>query len=468
MVLKEKSSSPVDNNHNQRPWIDRRLLRCIEYVPIDDLKPYPGNPRKHPKRQQNKLDRNLSAFGIVLPVLVDADGVIIAGEAVHAAAKRLGYSEIPILRIDHLAAAEVKGLRIALNRLAELAEWDEEKLALEFQGLIDIDFDVDLTGFDNAEADLIIDHAFAPVAAGPADVVPEVEGEPVSRLGDLWLADEHLIFCGDARNPAAYSAVLQGRLARMVITDPPYNVKVQGNVCGSGAIKHDEFIMASGEMSGEEFQRFLEVVIRNLVVSTVLGSLHYLFMDWRHLRPLQEVCDKDYGPQVNLCVWVKTNGGMGSLYRSRHELVVVYKNGSAPHVNNVQLGRYGRNRTNVWEYEGVNSLSPERRADQALHPTVKPVAMIADAIRDASDRGDLVLDPFLGSGTAVIACEQTGRVCAGLELDPKYVDVIVRRWQAYTGNKARHAATGMTFDEMADLRRGGLLLLPPPAADGEA
>tara|TARA_R110001592_G_scaffold222022_1_gene477043 strand:- start:5597 stop:7003 length:1407 start_codon:yes stop_codon:yes gene_type:complete len=468
MVLREKSSTPVDKNHNQRPWLDRRLLRCIEYVPIDDLKPYPGNPRKHPKRQQNRLDRNLSGFGIVLPVLVDADGVIIAGEAVHAAAKRLGYSEIPILRIDHLAAAEVKGLRIALNRLAELAEWDEEKLALEFQGLIEIDFDIELTGFDNAEADLIIDHAFAPVAAGPADVVPEVEGEPVSRLGDLWLADEHLIFCGDARDPAAYSVVLQGRLARMVITDPPYNVRVQGNVCGSGAIKHDEFIMASGEMSGEEYQRFLEVVIRNLVVSTVLGSLHYLFMDWRHLRVLQEVCDECYGPQVNLCVWVKTNGGMGSLYRSRHELVFVYKNGSAPHVNNVQLGRYGRNRTNVWEYEGVNSLSPERRADLALHPTVKPVAMIADAIRDASDRGDLVLDPFLGSGTAVIACEQTGRVCAGLELDPRYVDVIVRRWQAYTGSKARHAATGMTFDEMADLRRGRTLLLPPPTAGGEA
>ena len=253
----------------------------------------------------------------------------------------------------------------------------------------------------------------------------------------------------------------------MVITDPPYNVRVQGNVCGSGSIKHDEFVMASGEMSDEEFRAFLEAFIRNLIQSSASGSLHYLFMDWRHLRTLQEVCDKYYSAQINLCVWVKTNGGMGGLYRSQHELIVVYKNGTAPHVNNVQLGRYGRNRSNKWEYEGANSMSPERRADLALHPTVKPVAMIADAIKDASNRGNLILDPFLGSGTVVIACEQTGRICAGLELDPKFVDVIIRRWQAFTGGQARHAATGMTFDQMADLRQGKTLLLPPPAAGGE-
>ena len=218
----------------------------------------------------------------------------------------------------------------------------------------------------------------------------------------------------------------------------------------------------------DEFRGFLEAIIHNLLISTAPGSLHYLFMDWRHLCVLQEVCDRLYGPQVNLCVWVKTNGGMGSFYRSRHELVVIYKNGSAPHVNNVQLGQYGRNRTNVWEYEGANSLSPKRRADLALHPTVKPVEMIADAIRDASNRGDLILDPFLGSGTTVIACEQTGRTCAGMELDPKYVDVIVRRWESFTGGEARHAGTGLTFREMADHRSGNVLMLPAPSQGGEA
>mgnify|MGYP003671624178 FL=1 len=448
-------------------WINQRLISGIEYVSVDSLKAYANNPRRHPKRQRNRLDRSLAAFGFVMPVIVDDENVVVAGEALTEAARHLGYTKVPVVRIHHLAPDAIKALRIALNRLPELAEWDEEKLAFEFQALVEVDFDVELTGFDNAEIDLTIDHAFAPVAAAPADQVPAIEDVAVTRLGDLWQLDEHLVLCGDAREPEAYSAVLQGRLAVVTTTDPPYNVRVRGNVCGSGAIKHDDFVMASGEMSEEEFRDFLEAFTRNAIQSSTPGSLHFIFMDWRHLRVLQEVCDKFYGPQVNLCVWVKSNGGMGSLFRSRHELVVVYKNGTAPHVNNVQLGRYGRNRTNVWEYEGANSLSVERRADLALHPTVKPVAMIADVIRDASNRGDLILDPFLGSGTAVIACEQTGRVCAGLELDPKYVDVAVRRWQAYTGNKARHAHTGMTFDEMADLRQGKMLLLPPPASGGE-
>lgn len=457
-----------EKHHNQRLYVDEILVDQVEYVPIEVLPPYRGHARKHPKRQLKALERGIAAFGFIVPVLVGEDGEIVAGHARVLVAKKMGYSKVPVIRLTHLSPAQIRAFRLADNRLAELGEWDEERLALELRDLIEIDFDVDLTGFEAAEVDLIIDSKFSPVGATPADEVPSVADEPVSCLGDLWMLDEQCVLCGDARDPDAYAAVLQGRLAAMVITDSPYNVKVQGNVCGSGAIKHGEFVMASGEMSEEQFRGFLEAIIRNLLISTAPGSLHYLFMDWRHLRVLQEVCDRLYGPQVNLCVWVKTNGGMGSFYRSRHELVVVYKNGSAPHVNNVQLGQYGRNRTNVWEYEGANSLSPERRADLALHPTVKPVAMIADAIRDASNRGDLILDPFLGSGTTVIACEQTGRTCAGMELDPKYVDVIVRRWESFTGGEARHAGTGLTFREMADHRSGNVLMLPAPSQGGEA
>ena len=221
-------------------------------------------------------------------------------------------------------------------------------------------------------------------------------------------------------------------------------------------------------MTEAEFRAFQSDLLGNLVANSVPGSLHYLFMDWRHLWLLEDVGNEHYDAQMNLCVWVKPNGGMGSMYRSRHELVLVFKNGQAPHINNVNLGRHGRNRTNVWEYEGCNSFSPERRAELALHPTPKPVAMIADVILDASERRGLVLDPFLGSGTTLIACEQTGRICVGMELDPKYVDVIVRRWEAFTGGEARDASSGLTFREMADHRSGKVLMLPAPSKDGAA
>ena len=252
----------------------------------------------------------------------------------------------------------------------------------------------------------------------------------------------------------------------MMITDVPYNLKISGNVSGLGKVKHNEFVMASGEMTEAEFEVFLTDFVRNVVAFSEPGSVHYLFIDWRHLLVLERVCDKFYDTQLNLCVWSKTNGGMGSFYRSRHELVLVFRNGPAPHINNVQLGSFGRNRTNVWEYDGCSTGTKERRADLALHPTVKPAEMIADAIKDASKRGGLILDPFLGSGTTVIACEMTGRVCAGMELDPKYVDVIVRRWEAYTGGEAVHAEIGLTFTQMQDVRAGKLLLAAP--GDGEA
>ncbi len=452
--------------HNSR-FIDQRVLQDIEYIPVQELKFCENNPRKHPKRQEKLLDRSVGAFGIVLPILIDGDGMVIAGEALAKSTMRLGYTEIPVIRISHLDRSAVKALRIALNRLPELGEWDEEKLALEFQDLIDLDFDVDLTGFEMAEIDLILDAEHAPTPLGPEDVIPEVDETIVSKVGDIWCLDEHRVSCGDARDASAYEAVLGENKARLVNTDMPYNVRVDGHVCGLGSVKHDEFVMASGEMSEGDFCAFMDAAIANLVAFSAVGSLHFLFMDWRHALSLQLVADNRYHELLNLCVWAKTNGGMGSMYRSRHELVFVYKNGTAPHVNNVQLGRFGRNRTNVWEYAGCNSPSKDRRADLKMHPTVKPVAMIADAIRDASNRGDLILDPFLGSGTAVIACEMTGRVCAGLELDPKYVDVIIRRWQAYTGHRAIHAETGLTFEETASFRSGRQLLLPAPATGEE-
>ena len=446
-------------------WINERLLERIEYVPIDTLNPYTNNPRKHSKRQEKMLDRSLAEFGIVLPILVYTDNTVIAGEAVLESARRLGFSIVPVAPISHLTHAEIKALRIALNRLTELSEWDAEKLALEFQGLIEIDFDPTLSGFEMGEIDLVIENQLASNALAPADDVLPPSDDSVSQVGDLWVLGSHLILCGNARDPEAYKRLLRGEVAQMVITDPPWNVSINKHVSGTG--RHREFAEGSGELLDEEFKTFLEDFVRNAVANSSDGAVCCIFIDWRHLQILQEVCDRYFSTQLNLCVWVKPNGGMGSMYRSRHELIVVYKNGNAPHINNVELGRYGRNRTNVWEYDGCNSFSPERRADLALHPTPKPVTMIAEAIKDASKRGGLVLDPFVGSGTTVIACEETGRICAGIELDPLYVDVIDRRWEAFAGGEAHHAETSLTFEQMSKMRQAGTLLLPPPHKSGE-
>ncbi len=460
-----EATDPEKCNRNHTTCgLAAEILQFVEYLPIDELEPYGGNPRRHSKKQLRKLAASIEKFGFVVPVLVDQDYTLIAGHGRVEAAKLLDLPRIPVIRLTHLDQAQVRALRIADNRLTELGEWDEAVLAIELQALVEIDFDVELTGFDAPEIDMTIERQLAGTATGPADTIPPVDPAipPISRVGDLWILDSHRLLCGDARHPACFEVLMEGRLAQMVMTDPPYNVAIDGHVCGSGKVHHDEFIMASGEMSDEEYEDFLVAFVRNLVRFSVDGSVHYIFIDWRHLHDLERVCRQYYTDQLNLVVWAKTNGGMGSLYRSQHELVLVYKNGTAAHINNVHLGKYGRNRTNAWTYEGVNTINPDRRGDLELHPTVKPVALVGDAIRDCSKRNGIVLDLFLGSGTTVIAAEQTGRLCYAMELDPRYVDTAVRRWEAFTGGKARHGESGLTFEDMALVRHSKVPLLPPP------
>jgi DNA modification methylase len=288
-------------------------------------------------------------------------------------------------------------------------------------------------------------------ADDPADALPEFSTQPpISKIADLWMLGRHRLLCGSALDTAAFVALMGEERASTAITDPPYNVKIDGHASGLGAVHHRPFPMASGEMDKAEFTAFLAKAFHNLAAFSSDGSLHYMFMDWRHAEELLAAGRDVYGELKNLCVWVKDNAGMGSLYRSQHELVFVFKHGRNGHRNNVQLGQFGRNRSNVWRYPGGNSFARcgEEGDLSALHPTVKPVAMIADAILDCSARGDIVLDGFLGSGTTVIAAERTGRRCYGLELDPGYVDTIIRRWQALTGGSARHAASGRSFDDL--------------------
>jgi DNA modification methylase len=429
----------------------------ILYRPIDELKPDPANPRQHSGKQIRQIGDSLKAFNFVVPVLIDGKDNIIAGHGRVLASRAVGITEVPTICLDHLSPAQARAFMIADNRLTEIASWDDRLLAQQLKdlSLLGLDFSLEITGFEMGEIDLrIASLDDVPKQDGdPADIVPEpVEGPPVSRTGDLWELGGHRVLCGNALDPAAFAALLGEERAAIVFSDPPYNVAIHGHAGGLGAIHHRPFPMASGEMDKSEFTAFLRRACENLAAFSADGSIHYICMDWRHLEELLAAGQSVYSELKNLCVWVKDNGGMGSLYRSRHELILVFKHGRDGHRNNVQLGKHGRNRSNVWQYPGANSFARcgEEGNLLALHPTIKPVSLVADAILDCSARGDIVLDSFLGSGTTVIAAERAGRRCYGLELDPGYVDTIIRRWQALTVGNARHAVSGRHFDDLAN------------------
>jgi DNA modification methylase len=431
--------------------------RKVEIVGVDRLMPCKSNARTHSKKQIRQIADSIARFGFTNPVLIDDSGEIIAGHGRVEAAKLLGLAGVPTLRLSHLSAAEKRAYVLTDNKLAENAGWDREILAIELQGLIDLDFAVELIGFDTPEIDLILGDADEAKSetASPDDETPEpVAGPTACQSGDLWLLGKHRLLCGDARDNAAYEMLLGDEPAEFVFTDPPYNVPIDGHVCGHGAIRHREFAMASGEMSPETFTDFLTAVLRLLVSHSIDGSIHDICMDWRHMAEMMAAGNAAYAELKNLCVWAKTNAGMGSLYRSQHELIFVWKSGQGSHINNIELGKHGRNRSNVWSYAGVNTMRPGRLEELAMHPTVKPVALVADAIKDCSRRNGIILDPFLGSGTSLIAAERTGRRARGIEIDPTYADVALRRWQRQTGKAATLAATGQTFEEIEEERVG--------------
>lgn len=425
----------------------------ITYRPVGTLKSNPNNSRVHSKRQIHQIAKSITEFGFTNPVLVDKNNTVIAGHGRLAAAKLLGIEQVPTIRLEHLSPDQLRAYVIADNRLAEKAGWDTAILGIELQHLLTIDseFDVTVTGFEIPDIDLLLS---APnQTPDPDDTLDIADSlQAVSQPGSLWQLGRHRILCGSAIEQGSYAKLLGAKRAGVVFVDPPYNVAIDGHVSGNGSIRHREFQMASGEMSEFEFVSFLTSSLALLARFSSSGSVHYVCMDWRHTGELITAGKAVYESLLNVCVWVKNNGGMGSLYRSRHELVFVFKNGKGQHRNNVKLGRYGRHRTNVWEYPGVNTLS--KSGDEgnllALHPTVKPVALVADALCDCSARGDLVLDAFLGSGSTLIAAERTGRYCYGIEIDPTYVDTAIKRWQRYTGHYAVDPSSGRRFDDISE------------------
>jgi len=421
------------------------MTPSIEIIPIRDLHPWAKNARTHSKKQLRQLGESIRTFGFTNPVLIDAANTILAGHGRVEAAKLIGMSHVPCVRLEHMTPEQKRAYVLADNKLALNASWDEDLLAEELQALLsagNLGFDIGVTGFELGEIDTLITGLSVEEPGDPEDDVLPFAAPRRACPGDVWQLGRHRLVCGDALDPAVVAMLMAGERARMVFSDPPYNVKIDGHVGGSGKIKHREFAMAAGEMSVSEFTAFLTRAFHNMADHSMDGSIHFLCMDWRHMGEMLEAGQGVYSALKNLIVWAKDNGGMGSFYRSRHELIFAFKKGEAPHVNTFELGQHGRYRTNVWNYRGVNTMRAGRMEELALHPTVKPVQMIADAIRDVSGRGEIVLDLFGGSGSTLIAAEKTGRRGYLVELDPIYCDRILTRWEAYVKDEAERLVCG--------------------------
>lgn len=422
----------------------------IEYRAVTDLVLDSRNPHQHSQSQINQLADSICEFGFVMPVIVDHSGQIVIGHGRVLAARKLSIPRIPVVEIRHLSAAQLKALRIADNKLAQNSHWDERLLGeslLELQGL-ERDFDLSITGFSLPEIDLAILKLNEPMIADADDDVGSETGVAVCRIGEVWELGPHRIHCGDATTDEAFVRLMKEEKAHIVFTDPPYNVRIDGHASGKGKVRHREFAQGTGEFSRDQFVEFLTKVCTRLKSHTANGSIHFVCMDWKHLDELLTTGRAVYAELKNIVVWAKSNAGMGSLYRGQHELICVFKSGSGPHVNNVKLGKNGRNRTNVWEYASASTQARKGNNVLKLHPTVKPVAMVMDALLDCSNRGDLVLDCFLGSGTTLLAAERTGRICRAIELDPLYVDTAVRQWQNLTGATAIRVSDGKLFSDL--------------------
>jgi DNA modification methylase len=411
----------------------------VEHRAVKDLKANRRNARNHSDRQVEQIAASMREFGWLAPIVVDEDDTVLAGHGRLRAAQLLNMETVPTIQV---------------NRLAELAEWDEELLTIELKELsgLEIDFDFEVTGFETKDLDRL--EGAAAAKPSTAEVVPELDRNhpPVSSLGDLWKLGPHLLLCGSALEEESYARLMGEERAQMVFTDPPYNVKIDGHVCGLGSVHHKPFEMAAGEMSESEFVHFLASAMRLMAQYSSDGAIHDICMDWRHIAEVLSAADGIYSEQKNLCVWNKTNAGMGTFYRSKHELIFVFKVGAAPHINNFGLGAAGRYRTNVWDYAGVNTFKRGRMDELSMHPTVKPLPLVIDALKDCSTRRGVVLDPFVGSGTTLLAAEKTGRIGRGIELDPYYVDAAIGRWQILTSKPALHVESGVSFDELAAQR----------------
>jgi DNA modification methylase len=453
MNTKRTKSSAADASatllSNTQSAIERRL-GPIEYRKPGDLTPYEGNPRKHPEKQLVQLVASIDHFGFAYPLLIDVHGVVITGHARLEAAVRLGMTEVPVLVAEHWTRSQVRAYRLADNELSRAAVWDLDLLKIELSHIVEIgEVPIEIMGWSTAEIDVVLAGSKND-RSDPDDEVPETPERPVARHGDIWLLGKHRLMCGSSLEPECWVRLMNGKTGHMVLTDAPFNVRVNGHVSGSN--RFEEFAMASGEMSPAEFTEFNATYLRNMTAHLKDGAIMMAFMDHGHLHELMSATRQVGLKHINLCVWKKSNGGMGSLWRSQHELVLVVKYGTAPHTNTVELGKHGRYRTNIWEVPGANSFGATRDQDLADHPTVKPTKLLTEAIRDVTRQGEIVLDAFAGSGSIFLACERAKRIGYAIEIEPGYIDVSIRRWEAMTGQEALLEETGECFAEVRTIR----------------
>jgi hypothetical protein len=422
----------------------------VQRVPIDSLLPSEMSVRRHPEKQLAKIRKSVEMFGQVTPILVTPKFQIIDLELVWHAMMAIRATHVDVIVVADKSRAEIKALRLMLNRSAQDALWDDEGLRATFQDLTDLNFDLEYTGFDPIEIDhhLNLDLPQANVEENASDI-PPVEAEATSSRGTIWALGKHRIGCGDATDLAFVNQVLEGRRAHASLIDSPRNIPVRAFVSGEGLNKHREFVAGPGELSFEGFFAFLRdslIVVRHCCLPT---ALVFSFIDWQHVMEMTVAGHTCEMQLYQIITWVKSNAGMGGIYRNASEFVVVFSVGKDAPLKHVELGRRGRSRTNVWHYPSIRTFGKHRDNLLKLHPNVKPVAMIADALRDVTRRGEIVLDSFLGSGSTLIAAHETGRICCGVELDPLYVDVAIRRWQNITGREATNLETGETFNRSA-------------------
>jgi DNA modification methylase len=423
-------------------------LELVDRVPADLGLPS-RNVRKADAAHISEVATAISNLGFCDPVLIDEQDHVLDGVIRVEAAKLLGLPRIPCIRANHLSTSECRLVRMALNRIGEKGSWNFDQLKLELQELIFQGAPIEITGFCLTEVDqIIIGEEPALTETGP--LAPEPDAKPVAQIGDIFAMGKHRIICGDSTDRRSLETLMSDDKARLILTDQPYNVSIADHIT-SGDCR--ELLMAGGEMSDTELRAFNTAWIGASLRHLCDGGLFGTFIDWRGY-PAVHAAALQFGlVPLNLVVWAKTKAAMGSLYRSQHELLPLFKHGNAPHINNVELGKNGRGRSNVWNYPGACSIGDKARKGLRHYPTVKPVAMIEDALLDMTERGDIVLDPFLGSGSTLIAAEGTGRRCRGLELDPLHVDVMLRRYEAVTRRPAILETTGETYTELAAGRR---------------
>jgi DNA modification methylase len=429
----------------------------IEYCSPRDLRPNANNARAHSKQQINKIANSIERFGFANAVLISDEREIIAGHARVEAAKQVGLKLIPTVRLSSLTRAEQLAYTLADNRLAEFARYDRDLLAVQLEELTNLGFDeIEVTGFALGDIDIRLEETAEKHgrSVAPADELPAPRKSVVSRQGDLWILGSHRLYCGDATAAADCRRLLDGQQVDMVLTGPPWNLPTR-YFSGLGRHRHADFAMAHGEKSEREFTEFLSSFLQLAKEASKPGAIMFVFMIWRHLFELLTAARAQQLPLKNLIAWAKPNAGMGSFYRSQHELIAVFTNGDAAHLNTFELGQHGRHRSNLWSYAGGGSIHAGRAEELAMHPTCKPAALLADAIRDVSRRGAIVFDPFAGSGSTLIAAEKTGRRAYVLEVDPVYCDVIVRRFEAYTGKTAQLSGEDLTFEKAENTRGAG-------------